>query len=141
LLRRACQIVLTASSALLFLAFGSSGILSAGVTALLVSAMPVVLVLLASSPRQSRRLTAALLTLWLVLAGSFCGVIWLSRAGLSATRVAGIPLSLGLLLVGLGLAPLALVTWTYAATFDEMGISDSDLESIRGYSQRRMESK
>jgi Na+/proline symporter len=100
LLRRACQIVLTASSALLFLAFGSSGILSAGVTALLVSAMPVVLVLLASSPRQSRRLTAALLTLWLVLAGSFCGVIWLSRAGLSATRVAGIPLSLGLLLVG-----------------------------------------
>lgn len=141
MLRRACQIVLTTSSGLLFLAFGSSGILPHGVTAVLVSAMPVVLVLLASGPRLSRRLGFALLALWILLAGSFLGLIWLTRVGGAAAQVAGIPVPLGLLLVGLGLAPLALVSWTYATTFDEMGISDSDLETLRRYSQSRMESK
>lgn len=141
LLRGACQIVLTVSSALLFLAFGSGGVLAIGVTILLVSAMPVVLILLASGPRLSRRLLGALLVLWLLLAGSFLGLLWVSGADGAAVRFAGKPLSLVLLLVGLGVAPLVVVSWAYVATFDEMGVSDSDLERLRRHAESRVKSK
>lgn len=107
--------LLSGASLLILTGFLWPGLFSRVVQALLVTAMPVLLILLARSRSLSRTLLIAMAALWSLLGGSWVALIWLAGAGV--LRLGGIPLVLWILVCGLVLLPLALVSWVYAATF------------------------
>lgn len=51
--------------------------------------------------------------------------------------VLGLPLRAAVLLYGIGLLPAILVPLAYALTFDELTLSEEDLERVRGAAARR----
>lgn len=111
--------LLTGASLLILVGFLGSGSIGWLAQALLVTAMPVLLVLLSCSASISRLLLVAMAGLWLLLGGSWVALIWLDGSGI--LTLGGIPLVLWILVFGLGLLPLGLVSWAYAATFEPHG--------------------
>ena len=107
--------LLSGVSLLILMGFLWPGFLSWVVQALLVTAMPVLLILLARSRSLSRTLLIVMAALWSLLGGSWVALIWLD--GREVLRFGGIPLVLWILVCGLVLVPLALVSWAYATTF------------------------
>ncbi len=69
--------------------------------------------------RGLRRLRGVLVTLALVYGLSAAGVLGLSGGDGSGDAVLGLPPAALLMLGGLGLVPLGVVLWSYAATFDD----------------------
>lgn len=118
--------LLTAASLLILLGFLWPGSLGRVAHALLVCAAPVLLILLGQMTTRRRLLLAAMTSLWLLLSGSWVALIWLDGAGVRT--LAGIPLVLWILILGLGLLPLALVSWASVATF---GPRQAGLEATR----------
>jgi hypothetical protein len=114
---RTAAAFLTASSVLLLLTLAWDHPWAHGLLALLVGIFPVGLVHLATAGRrQGARLRRALLLLALILGGSLLALLALDRAA-SQEMLLGLPVTLWIMLVGLTLAPLALVSWIYATTF------------------------
>lgn len=87
--------------------------------ALLVSAMPVLLILLSCATSPPRLLLVAMTALWILLGSSWAALIWLD--GVGVRTLGGVPLVLWILIFGLGLLPLVLVSWVYVATFRSSG--------------------
>jgi len=102
-------------SVLILIGFLWSGVFGRLAQALLVTSMPVLLILLGRARNTSRRLWVAMAVLWLLLGGSWAALIWAAGAGVPL--LAGVPLVLWILVFGLGILPLALVSWVHAATF------------------------
>jgi hypothetical protein len=118
-LRGVLAALLTGASVMILVGFLGSGSIGWLAQALLVTAMPVLLVLLSSSASIARLLLVAMAGLWLLLGGSWAALIWLDGSGI--LTLGGIPLVLWILVFGLGLLPLGLVSWAYAATFEPHG--------------------
>ena len=114
--RSAAAALLTSASLLLLAGFLGLDLLGRQAQALLVCVVPVLLILLSTARSSSRRLLGAMAGLWVLLGGSWSVLIWLDGAGVP--RLAGVPLVLWILMLGLVLLPLGLVSWAYATTFD-----------------------
>lgn len=113
--------ILTGLAGLVLAGFLWPGLLGAPAQALLATAIPVLLILLACSTTLSRPLLAAMAVLWALLGGSWMVLIWLHRIG--ALSFGGIPLVLWILVFGLVLLPLGVVSWAHATTFGTVGSS------------------
>lgn len=114
--RSAAAALLTLASLLLLVGFLGLDLLGRQAQALLVCVVPVLLILLSTARSSSRRLLGAMVGLWVLLGGSWSVLIWLDGAGVP--RLAGVPLVVWILMLGLVLLPLGLVSWAYATTFD-----------------------
>ncbi|HEX8691351.1 MAG TPA: hypothetical protein VF746_02825 [Longimicrobium sp.] len=68
---------------------------------------------------------------FLVLAGGFCAVLALPPEAPGAPLFLGLPLRAAIVLLGIGLLPLLVLPVAYALTFDEMTLSEEDLERVR----------
>jgi hypothetical protein len=68
---------------------------------------------------------------FLVLAGGFCAVLALPPEAPGAPLFLGLPLRAAIVLLGIGLLPLLVLPVAYALTFDEMTLSEEDLEKVR----------
>lgn len=68
---------------------------------------------------------------FLVLAGGFCAVLVLPPEPVGAPLYFGLPLRAAIVLIGIGLLPLFVLPVAYALTFDEMTLSEEDLERVR----------
>lgn len=118
-LRGVLAALLTGMSALILIGFLWSGSLGRVAQALLVTAMPVLLILLACSSSLTRPLLIAMAALWSLLGGSWVALIWLD--GVGALTLGGVPLVLWILILGLAILPLGLVSWAFATTFELQG--------------------
>ncbi|HEX2093359.1 MAG TPA: hypothetical protein VHG28_13220 [Longimicrobiaceae bacterium] len=68
---------------------------------------------------------------WLILAGGFAAAMLLPAEEPDAPLLLGLPLRAAIVLLGVGLLPLFLLPLAYALTFDEMTLSEADLERVR----------
>jgi hypothetical protein len=66
---------------------------------------------------------------FLLVAGGFSLALWLPAAG--EPLVLGLPRRAAIVLYGIGLLPLVILPVAYALTFDEMTLSEEDLERVR----------
>lgn len=75
---------------------------------------------------------------FVVLAGGFVWVLLRPPADPTAPELwLGLPPRAAIVLYGIGLVPMLLVPVAYALTFDEMTLSDADLERVRRAAARR----
>ena len=111
--------LLTGASWLILVGFLWPGAMGWLAQALLVSAMPVLLILLSCATSPPRLLLVAMTALWILLGSSWAALIWLD--GVGVRTLGGVPLVLWILIFGLGLLPLVLVSWVYVATFRSSG--------------------
>lgn len=94
----------------------------------LICALPVLLILVAEP--QPRRW--GLLVLWVMLTGSWLGLLWLSSTRhLEQPSVGDVKLVLALMLVGLGVVPMILMAWLYARNFLSRGLTPQDLQRLK----------
>ena len=68
---------------------------------------------------------------FLILAGGFMAVMLLPAERAGAPLYLGLPLRAAVVLLGVGLVPLLVLPLAYALTFDEMTLSDADLDAVR----------
>ncbi|MCH9652070.1 MAG: hypothetical protein K0U98_27820 [Deltaproteobacteria bacterium] len=73
-------------------------------------------------------LRAPLAALWLLLLGSATAMLVLSGSGRQVGFLGGLPPATAVMLGLLWLAPLVLVGWAYAATFESFTLTEKDLE-------------
>lgn len=110
--------------------------------ALLSAAFPVALMALGAArrtpapggPRRPGALGWVLVALLVILEGAAIGVLALSGGaadGLGAVRLAGLPVTTVIQVVGLWLLPLPLAALGYALTFERAGVTGEDLEHLR----------
>jgi hypothetical protein len=85
----------------------------------------------ASRTRGVGRLKIPFALTFLILAGGFCAVMLLPEEGPGAPLYFGLPLRAAVVLLGVGLLPLLVLPLAYALTFDEMTLSEEDLERVR----------
>ena len=116
---------LSGASGLLLLALLGGGPLGEAAFVGLAVLFPVGLIALAvrrepSAPRP------ALVALGAVMFLSALGVLWLSSTAVGRVGVLGLPLTAWLAGVGLGLVPLVIVVWSYAAAFVDRGRGPGD---------------
>lgn len=77
------------------------------------------------------RLKWAFAFVFVILAGGFAAVMALPAEAPGAPLYLGLPLRAFIVLVGIGILPLLVLPVAYALTFDDMTLSDADLERIR----------
>ena len=68
---------------------------------------------------------------FVVLAGGFAAALLLPPETPGAALFLGLPLRAAVVLIGIGLLPLFVLPVAYALTFDEMTLSEADLERVR----------
>lgn len=68
---------------------------------------------------------------FLILAGGFAAVLLLPPEGADAALYFGLPLRAAVVLLGVGLLPLLFLPLAYALTFDDMTLSQDDLDRVR----------
>lgn len=68
---------------------------------------------------------------FVILAGGFAAAMLLPAEAAGAPLYFGLPLRAAVVLIGVGLLPLMVLPLAYALTFDEMTLSDEDLERVR----------
>lgn len=68
---------------------------------------------------------------FLILAGGFAAAMLLPAEGPGSPLFLGLPLRAAIVLLGVGLLPLVFLPLAYALTFDEMTLSEADLERVR----------
>ena len=96
----------------------------------LICGLPILLIFVGSGARQPP--VSGLVVLWAMLTGSWLVLRWLSGAtDLAHPAAAQASLVLGLMLLGLGLVPLALVGWLFGRWFSHDGLDPDDLERLR----------
>jgi hypothetical protein len=96
----------------------------------LICALPVLLIVVATGESAGRHW--GLLVLWVVLTGSWLGLLWLSSTRSFEQPAEGdIMRVLVLMLVGLGVVPLVLTAWLYARDFLSRGLTAEDLQRLR----------
>jgi len=117
--RRALPAGLAAASAAMLAALLAGGVPAAAVFGLLAAAFPVGLISLALARRgRLRRNALHLAALLVLLVGSAAAMLALRGAGAEGPRLAGLPLSLAVLLGGIWLVPLLLTGLAHGLTFD-----------------------
>jgi hypothetical protein len=110
-------------------------LLACGLSLLLVSTLALGA---ARSVRSLGRLAVPLAFTFVVLLGGFGFALWLPAA-----ERAGMPLLLGLppraaiVLYGIGLLPLLVLPLVFALTFDELGLSDEDVQRVKDAAAQR----
>jgi len=77
------------------------------------------------------RLAWSFAFVFVVLAGGFCTVMLLPPETPASPLFVGLPLRAAIVLIGIGLLPLLVLPVAYALTFDEMTLSEDDLERVR----------
>jgi hypothetical protein len=77
---------------------------------------------------------------WLILAGGFAAAMLLPAEGPDSPLFLGLPPRAAIVLLGVGLLPLFLLPLAYALTFDEMTLSEADLERVRREARAARES-
>lgn len=126
---RAGRAVLTLCSFTMLVALSIGGRPAEWIFALAATSFPVALIAAAGGRAlQSGALRRLLIVLALLLPLTAIGLLALPAAASDSVQPLGLPPRTLLMLVGLGLLPLVLVIWTYAATFDRWGPT---LEEIR----------
>jgi len=96
----------------------------------LICALPVLLIVVAVGEPQRRHW--GLLVLWMVLTGSWLGLLWLSSTRpFEQPSVGDVKQVLALMLVGLGVVPMILTAWLYARDFLSRGLTPEDLQRLR----------
>ncbi|HEX2254713.1 MAG TPA: hypothetical protein VHQ65_15715 [Thermoanaerobaculia bacterium] len=97
------------------------------------AAFPVLLMALgaARGGRWSRGVVVTLAVLFVFLAGSILAILALPGRVMEAPWIGGVPLALGLQIVGIWLVPLLFVGIGYALSFDRHGLAPGDLERLR----------
>ena len=95
----------------------------------LICSLPVLLIVVAEGPRHR---PWGLWVLWAVLTASWLGLLWLSSTrDWEQPSPEDIGRVLALMLVGLGLTPMALMAWLYARGFLSRGLRPDDLRQLR----------
>lgn len=136
--KRAALLFLAVASPLFLLAFLLGTASGEVLFAVLAMAFPVALIALGGQRRgHLGRLFWPLAALLLILEA--CVVLMLAQRGqiLDATWLGGLPLAAAVQVYGLFLAPLLLVSFAYAWTFDDHGLRQEDLDELR----RRFDSR
>lgn len=125
-------LAIAAAYALAFLPGGAPGwtpwVVAIGIAATLVATMTL------GAARNGRigRLAFPFAFVFVVVAGGFSVILALPPANpLDPTLWLGLPPRTAILLYGIGLLPLFVVPIAYALTFDEMTLSQQDLERVR----------
>ncbi len=129
MLPKAALILLTviSPSLLVALMWGGAGLVWLGIP--MICGLPILLIVVGTR----RPPLKALLTLWLLLSGSWLGIAWLSRAtDLAHPSVGEATAVMGLMLLGLGVLPLVLVGWVFARSFSTEGLSTDQPKSLHG---------
>ncbi len=99
-------------------------------SAVLVLLLPVAMCVLgAARDGELGPLRMPLWTLAVLLQLSMLAMVWLS--GRPDVTVAGLPAAMVVMLLGLGLGPLLLTCWAYAAAFDGFTLTEDDLRRLR----------
>ena len=102
---------------------------------LLAMAFPVLLMIIGAAGKNGLGpLGWIFALLWTILTGCLAGMMAFS--GPDQPWLMGLPISAAILLFGIWLAPLALVSFGYAWTFERFGVREEDLERIRDFSRR-----
>jgi hypothetical protein len=86
------------------------------------------------SAREGRgvgRLLLPFAFVWLILAGGFTAALLLPPEGATPRLFAGLPLGAAIIIYGVGLLPVLALPLAYALTFDDLTLSDADLERVR----------
>jgi hypothetical protein len=105
---------------------------AAWVMALGTSAIMVASMALGAARRGSvGRLGLPFAGVFLILAGGFAAVMLLPAEAPDAPLYFGLPLRAAIVLLGVGLLPLLFLPLAYALTFEEMTLSEEDLERVR----------
>lgn len=135
--KRIALVFLTLASPIVLACFFIDHHLSYWVFALVSMSFPIALMALGGQ-RQGRLgpLRFPLAALWLLLVGSVVAMILLTGSDKQVGFLGGFPLSTAVMLGVLWLAPLVLVGWAYAATFDSFTLTEQDL---RRYEELRRE--
>lgn len=81
-----------------------------------------------------RRLLAPFAAVLLILLGAFAAALLLPAAG--EPLLLGLPRRAAIVLYGIGILPVLILPVAYALTFDELTLSDEDLERVRQASHR-----
>lgn len=99
-------------------------------SAVLVLLLPVAMCALgAARGGELGPLRVPLWTLAVLLQVSMAAMVWLSDR--PEVTVVGLPASMVVMLLGLGLGPLLLTCWAYAAVFDSFTLTEDDLRHLR----------
>jgi hypothetical protein len=98
------------------------------------AAMPVAIMVLGAARRRGGvgRLAVPFAFTFLLLAGGFGVVLLLPPADPTGSAlILGLPPAAAVILYGIGLAPLFVLPLAYAWTFDEVTLSEDDLQRVR----------
>lgn len=86
----------------------------------------------ARADRGLGRLKLPLAITYLIVAGGFALVLSMPAADPANTALfLGLPVRTAIVLLGIGLLPLLVLPISYALTFDDMTLSEADLERVR----------
>lgn len=77
------------------------------------------------------RLALPFAFVWLILSGGFALLLGLPGDGAPPRLIFGLPLRAAIILYGIGLLPVLVLPVAYALTFDELTLTDDDLERVR----------
>ncbi|HEU0014356.1 MAG TPA: hypothetical protein VFQ45_11765 [Longimicrobium sp.] len=78
------------------------------------------------------RLKVPFAVTFLILAGGFAAVLVMpAPTGAADPLFLGLPAPAAIVLIGIGLLPLLVLPFAYALTFDDMTLSEDDLERVR----------
>jgi len=135
---RIALLFLAVASPLLLLAPAVGPPLGDWLFTLTAAAFPVALIAVGAGRRGGLGpLRLPLLLLLLILEGSMAAMLLLRGQVLEAPWLLGLPLATAVQLYGLFLAPLFLVAFAYALTFDRFGLRRDELASLRRRFPRR----
>lgn len=77
------------------------------------------------------RLAWPLAFTFVVIVAGFGAALVLPAEGVGARILLGLPLRAALVLYGVGLLPIVVLPFAYAATFDDMTLSEDDLAKVK----------
>jgi hypothetical protein len=136
--RRLALLFVAVASPLILLLFALPWSGAQALFAVLVTAYPVALIVVAVSRRgRVGPLGIPLLLLLVLLEASTVAMLALRNRVLDAPWVAGLPLAAAIQLYGVWLAPLLLVVLAYALTFDRYEMRQEDLDRLLASTRHR----
>lgn len=128
---KAALILLTVGSPVLLVLMIVGGPAVSWLGVPIVSGLPFLLILVGA--REHSPPGWFLLSMWLLICGSWLALFWLSsHVDLARPTPGEAGLVLGLMLLGLGLIPLVLIGWVFARSFRSEGLSPEDLRRLAG---------
>lgn len=104
-------------------------LLALGTVTIVVAAM--MLGALRDGRAASARLALPFAATWCIIFGGFALALLLPAETASAALWLGLPRRAAIIIYGVGLLPMLVLPVAYALTFDELALSDADLERVR----------